>query len=60
MAGAEKYNNILEVLNEKNEKIEFRFYFSKKCWNNRVEVKSGMMIAELENLCEVLADEKNE
>ena len=60
VVGAEKYNNTLEFLNEKNEKIEFRFYFSKKCWNNRVEVKIGMMTAELEKLCEALADEKNE
>ncbi len=51
------YNNILEIITSDGEVIEFKFYFSKKCWNNTVMVKSGMMDAEAEQLCKELTDD---
>ena len=52
-------NNVLQVLTTDHEKIEFKFYFGKKCWNNRVLVKNGMITADLQELCEFLGDNEN-
>ena len=52
-------NNVLQVLTTDHEKIEFKFYFNKKCRHSRVLVKNGMISADLQDLCEFLGDNKN-
>ena len=51
-------NNVLQVLTTDHEKIEFKFYFNKKCRHSRVFVKNGMISADLQDLCEFLGDNK--
>ena len=57
---ANNYNNDLKFLTDTNKIIDFKFYFSKKCWNNEIKVEKGMMEIEAEHLCEELADKKIE
>ena len=57
---ANDYNNVLKFVTDTDEIIDFKFYFSKKCWNNKIKVEKGMMEIEAEHLCEELADKKIE
>ena len=40
---ANNYNNDLKFLTDTNKIIDFKFYFSKKCWNNKIKVEKEMM-----------------
>ncbi len=56
----DKPNNILKFILTDRREIVVDFYFSKKCQNNMVKTKKGMMYVQAEKLCEELADEKIE
>ena len=56
----DKPNNILKFILTDRREIVIDFYFSKKCQNNMVKTKKGMMYVQAEKLCEELADEKIE
>ena len=53
-------NNMLKFIFKDRKEIVINFYFSKKCQNNMVKTKKGMMSIQAEKLCEELADEKTE
>ena len=51
-----KVNTKISIVTTNKELIDFNFNFSKKCWNNKVEVKKGFLSSDTQELCEFIND----